>query len=113
MATGVISRKPNDIVRPTCSKFSCLTTFEIPYRDRMRARYCPTHDQTGYWASKRPQTFFEVDGHENIARAKINGKWHTILSVSVTGKRILVALRVNTKPFGVSVSDVEDWAGIG
>lgn len=112
MATGVISRKPNDIVRPTCSKFSCLTTFEIPYRDRMRARYCPEHDQTEYWASKRPDSFHDVKGHENIARAKVNGQWHHILSVSMSGKRLLVK-RGNSKPFGVDTSDITEWAGIG
>lgn len=112
MSNKVISRRPDDIVRPTCSNFWCHTVFEIPYRDRAKARYCPEHDQSGYWDAQRPQTFFQVPNHENVGRAKIKGQWHHIISVSLTGRRILVK-RGRAKAFGFSVADVEDWTGIG
>lgn len=106
MATGVINRKPNDIVRPTCSKFSCLTTFEIPYRDRMLARYCPEHDQTGYWDTHGQPAPTE-DEHASIkdhplyhnilqqdadVRIVVKGKRYHIAMISPTGKRVKVKM---------------------
>ena len=112
MATGVINRRPDDIVRPTCSKFSCLTTFEIPYRDRMLARYCPEHDQSGYWASKRPQTFHDIPNRENVARVKYQGKWHWIEQISLSGRRLMIK-RGRAKAFPISANEIEDVAGLG
>lgn len=114
MATGVINRRPDDIVRPTCNKGGCYETFEIPYKDRILVKYCPNHDRSGYWNDGVlvNDVFQDVENCENIARARIGGQWYWILSVSISGKRLLVK-RGNAKPFGVSTSDVTDWTGIG
>lgn len=116
---------PERQVLVTCGK--CSTRFQVPWTLRCLGRYCPSHDQKGFW-DRRPNLmtqFQETPLNHDVTlkslrdmytqnnfipfRGKVGGKWYRIVEVSLSGRRLRLRMGGGTaKAF--AVTDIEDFS---